>query len=257
MTGGFSQAIVMAAIFIGCWCGVTSARAAEPRTTRPPNSSFSRRRPRLRRRRLLRRSRRSRRRTSTARGGGRASRRSTPRASVCTPTCAGADDRPLRRARVGLPRCCTRRPTSGSARAKSRSPSCSRRAATRRRASANGTSATCRSFCRRTTASTSSSAFPTPTTTAPSDRIRNNPPIPLYRGDEIIEQPVNLVQLDDRFVDESHEVHRRAQGQAVLPLPGVYRRAHAVVSSPTGSRASHNSAPTATPCRRWIGRSAR
>jgi arylsulfatase A-like enzyme len=50
--------------------------------------------------------------------------------------------------------------------------------------------------------------IPYPNDHGPERSKRNNPPIPLYRGDKIIEQPVDLPSLGDRFVGESLEFMR-------------------------------------------------
>jgi arylsulfatase A-like enzyme len=45
--------------------------------------------------------------------------------------------------------------------------------------------------------------LPYPNDHGPERPNRNNPPIPLYRGAQIIEQPVTLPTLNDRFIDEA------------------------------------------------------
>ena len=45
--------------------------------------------------------------------------------------------------------------------------------------------------------------LPYPNDHGPERTNRKNPPIPLWRNEEIIEQPVDLVSLNDRFVDEA------------------------------------------------------
>jgi arylsulfatase A len=50
--------------------------------------------------------------------------------------------------------------------------------------------------------------IPYPNDHGPERSKRNNPPIPLFRNEKIIEQPVNLHTLNDRLVDEAKEFLR-------------------------------------------------
>ncbi|MBA3482860.1 MAG: sulfatase [Pirellulales bacterium] len=63
--------------------------------------------------------------------------------------------------------------------------------------------------------------LPYPNDHGPERTNRQNPPIPLWRNEEIIEQPVDLVSLNDRFVDEAKKFiadHREQPFFLYLPF---------------------------------------
>jgi arylsulfatase A-like enzyme len=67
--------------------------------------------------------------------------------------------------------------------------------------------------------------LPYPNDHGPERPNRDNPPIPLYRNAEIIEQPVDLVTLNDRIVDEAKQFiadHREQPFFLYLPFVGAH-----------------------------------
>jgi arylsulfatase A len=64
--------------------------------------------------------------------------------------------------------------------------------------------------------------IPYPNDHGPERTNRKNPPIPLYRNAEIVEQPVDLPSLGDRFVDEAKQfLDEHKEGPFFLYLPFV------------------------------------
>ncbi len=67
--------------------------------------------------------------------------------------------------------------------------------------------------------------LPYPNDHGPERPNRKNPPIPLYRGEEIIEQPVDLPSLNDRFIEEAKQFigkNRDRPFYLYLPFVGAH-----------------------------------